>query len=153
MAKYNFHEVGAISNTWFKHKAHTSTGRFSHCIIVGVPKLFSLDKIGIPSLKSIWVPKLFSHYFGKRSAWSLLYFLNHAYFDIWPRKIILGNLLLLYFWIFSNSHWTKWSYRGFSPYGNFITANFITAIFQNFPKIFGLCLFRADFFINAIFIC
>ena len=32
-------------------------------------------------------------------------------------------------------------YRGFSPYANFITANFITAIFQNFPKIFGLCDF------------
>ena len=32
-------------------------------------------------------------------------------------------------------------YRGFSPYANFITANFITAIFQNFPKIFGLCNF------------
>ena len=27
-------------------------------------------------------------------------------------------------------------YRGSSPYANFITANFITAIFQNFPRIF-----------------
>ena len=27
-------------------------------------------------------------------------------------------------------------YRGFSPYVNFITANFITAIFQNILEIF-----------------
>jgi hypothetical protein len=26
-----------------------------------------------------------------------------------------------------------WEYRGFSPYAIFITANFITAIFQNIP--------------------
>ena len=32
------------------------------------------------------------------------------------------------------------NYRDFSPYANFICANFITAIFQNFPKIFGLCI-------------
>ena len=32
-------------------------------------------------------------------------------------------------------------YREFLPYVNFISANFITAIFQNFPKIYGLCVF------------
>ena len=32
-------------------------------------------------------------------------------------------------------------YREFSSYANFICVNFITAIFQNFPKIFGLCVF------------
>ena len=32
------------------------------------------------------------------------------------------------------------NYREFSSYANFICANFITAIFQNFPKIFGLCI-------------
>ena len=33
---------------------------------------------------------------------------------------------------------------------NFISANFISAIFQNFPKIFGLCFYRAIYFITAI---
>ena len=32
-------------------------------------------------------------------------------------------------------------YREFSHYANFISANFITVIFQNFPKIFGLSFF------------
>ena len=32
----------------------------------------------------------------------------------------------------------------------FISANFITAIFQNFPQIFGLCVFRAIYFITVI---
>ena len=45
----------------------------------------------------------------------------------------------------------KTIYRGSSPYSNFISANFITMIFQNFPKIFGLCVFRAIYFITAIF--
>ena len=65
---------------------------------------------------------------------------------------------------------TLWRYRGFSPYANFISANFISvnfiganfisanfisanfisAIFQNFLKIFGLCVFRAIYFITAI---
>ena len=31
----------------------------------------------------------------------------------------------------------KSKYRKFSPYVNFITANFITTIFQNFPDIFS----------------
>ena len=35
----------------------------------------------------------------------------------------------------------KQHYRGSSPYANFISANFIIAIFQNFPVIFGLCDF------------
>ena len=35
------------------------------------------------------------------------------------------------------------TYRELSPYANFISANFITAIFLNFPKIFGLCVFWA----------
>ena len=39
------------------------------------------------------------------------------------------------------------NYRGSSPY-----ANFITAIFQNIPDIFGLCVFWANYFITAIFI-
>ena len=47
---------------------------------------------------------------------------------------------------------TYW-YRGFSHYANLISGNFITAIFQNFPKIFALCVFRAIFFITAIFTC
>ena len=33
------------------------------------------------------------------------------------------------------------TYSKFSPYANFITANFITAVFQNFQVIFGLCNF------------
>ena len=36
--------------------------------------------------------------------------------------------------------WTP-KYREFSPYANFISENFISAIFQNFPKTFGLCNF------------
>ena len=32
-------------------------------------------------------------------------------------------------------------YRGFSPYANFISANFITAVFQNFPKILPYAIF------------
>ena len=47
-------------------------------------------KIGICSSKSIWVTKLVfcrndsptGDHFGKRTAWSLIYFLNYAYFDI-----------------------------------------------------------------------
>ena len=31
--------------------------------------------------------------------------------------------------------------RGFSPYANFITANLITAVFQNFPKILPYAIF------------
>ena len=51
---------------------------------------------------------------------------------------------------------TQYTYRGSSPYVNFITArfitaNFITAIFQNIPEIFGLCVFLANYFITAIF--
>ena len=42
-------------------------------------------------------------------------------------------------------------YRGFSPYANFISANFITAILQNIPKIFALSEFWAIYFISAIF--
>ena len=30
-------------------------------------------------------------------------------------------------------------YREFSPNANFITANFITAVFQNFPDVFCYC--------------
>ena len=44
------------------------------------------------------------------------------------------------------------NYRELSPYANFISANFNTAISQNFPKIFGLCVLRAIYFITAIFI-
>ena len=40
-------------------------------------------------------------------------------------------------------------YRGSLTYAKFITANFITAIFQNFPD--GLCVFCANYFITAIF--
>ena len=36
--------------------------------------------------------------------------------------------------------------------GSRVYVNFITAIFQNFPKIFGLCIFRAIYFITAIFV-
>ena len=39
-------------------------------------------------------------------------------------------------------------YRGFSPYSNFITANFITAIFQKIPQI---CLMRIfGYFISLV---
>ena len=38
------------------------------------------------------------------------------------------------------------NYRGSSPYANFISANFITAIFQNFPDIFSQCVFRVKIF-------
>ena len=38
-----------------------------------------------------------------------------------------------------------------SPYANFISANFITAIFENIPYIFALCEFWAIYFISAIF--
>ena len=46
-------------------------------------------------------------------------------------------------------------YRGFSPYANFITANFIPAIFQKSPiicyiRIYVLC-FGLFYFISAIF--
>ena len=43
-------------------------------------------------------------------------------------------------------------YRGSLPFiiANFTTAYFITAIFQNFPKICVLCIFRAIDFITAI---
>ena len=42
-------------------------------------------------------------------------------------------------------------YREFSPNANFITAVFVTAVFQNFPDKFGLCLFGANYFIYAVF--
>ena len=42
-------------------------------------------------------------------------------------------------------------YMQSSTYANFISENLITAIFQNFQKIFGLCIFRAIYFITAIF--
>ena len=47
-------------------------------------------------------------------------------------------LFEFFFTIFKNFHKIKISfllYRGSSPYANFITANFITVIFQNFPNI------------------
>ena len=47
--------------------------------------------------------------------------------------------------------YTPTNYRGFSSYANFISANFITAVYQNFPKIFALCVFSAIHFITAIF--
>ena len=34
MAKYNFHEVGALSNTWLKHTADTGTAN-----LVGGPEI------------------------------------------------------------------------------------------------------------------
>ena len=43
------------------------------------------------------------------------------------------------------------TYRGSLPYANFITANFITAIFQNFPDILGLCVLGVDSFITLAF--
>ena len=43
-------------------------------------------------------------------------------------------------------------YREFSPYANFISAIFTSAILQKFPKLFGLWVFRAIHFITAIFI-
>ena len=43
------------------------------------------------------------------------------------------------------------NYRGSSPYGNFITENFITVIFQNISEIFGLCVFWDNYFITKIF--
>ena len=42
-------------------------------------------------------------------------------------------------------------YKGSSPYVNFISANFITAILQNIPELFGLCVFWVIYFITAIF--
>jgi hypothetical protein len=42
-------------------------------------------------------------------------------------------------------------YRGSSHYVNFISANFITAIFQNIPEIFALWEFWANYFISVIF--
>ena len=36
-------------------------------------------------------------------------------------------------------------------YVNFISVNLINAIFQNFPKIFGIYVFKATNFINMIF--
>ena len=36
--------------------------------------------------------------------------------------------------------------------GSLPYANFITTIVQNFPKIFGLCIFRAIYFVTAIFV-
>ena len=46
----------------------------------------------------------------------------------------------------------KYMYRESSPYANFITVNFITAIFQNFPEIIGLAWYLgANYFITAIF--
>ena len=45
-------------------------------------------------------------------------------------------------------------YREFSPNANFITANFITAVFQNFPDIFCYCdsmyILLMRFLANAI---
>ena len=43
-------------------------------------------------------------------------------------------------------------YRGSSPYANYISVNFITAIFKNFTNIFGLCGLRPIYFITSIFI-
>ena len=45
----------------------------------------------------------------------------------------------------------KYAYREFSPNANFITADFVTAVFQNFPQIFALCEFWAIHFISAVF--
>ena len=72
-------------------------------------------------------------------------------------------LLVIYVFCFhefwSQVHYFQWfcvyvatkvnwhlKYRGFSPYANFISANFIAAVFQNFLKLFGLCIFRAIHF-------
>ena len=45
-------------------------------------------------------------------------------------------------------------YRGFLPNANFITANFITAVFQNIPDIFcyrdSMYVFLMRFLANAI---
>ena len=41
--------------------------------------------------------------------------------------------------------------RGSSPFANFISANFLTAIFQNVPKIFNLYKFWAIDLISASF--
>ena len=64
-------------------------------------------------------------------------------------------------WIFSSLYIIRWHllydndfcimtyqdmYRESSPYKNFITANFITAIFQNFPEKFCWCIFWAILF-------
>ena len=35
----------------------------------------------------------------------------------------------------------KRAYRGFSPYANFNSANFITAVIQNFPKLLPYAIF------------
>mgnify|MGYP001305147328 CR=1 FL=1 len=41
--------------------------------------------------------------------------------------------------LYSDSIQMTLIYREFSPNANFITANFITAVFQNFPDIFCYC--------------
>ena len=38
------------------------------------------------------------------------------------------------------------NYREFSPNANFITAIFVTAVFQNFPEKFALCEFLGYLF-------
>ena len=36
---------------------------------------------------------LWHNYFGKRTAWSLIYFLNYAYFEIWPSAMFFVHPL------------------------------------------------------------
>ena len=49
---------------------------------------------------------------------------------------------------------SSFKHREFSPNANFITANFITAVFQNFPDIFCYCdsmyILLMQFLANAI---
>ena len=75
--------------------------------------------------------------------------------DTWSHKCQTASCIIVYTWklgYYIIFVFTELLYREFSPYANFITANFITAVFQNFPKIFALCVFRAIYFITAIFI-
>ena len=83
--------------------------------------------------------------------WYIQFFLSDTH--VWILASIFG-VTGLWFWCKNSNICIREEtlYREFSPYANFISANFITAIFQNFPKIFGLCVFRAIYFINAIFI-
>ena len=65
-------------------------------------------------------------------------------FYMYTNSLVNGDLFYTNF-TNTTSHSSLSTYKGFSPYANFITANFITAIFQNFPKILGLCTMKQKF--------
>ena len=84
----------------------------------------------------IWVS--FEQRIRKRN-WSLQCYCTQ---DLQTSSLLSSTQLCTYSsHVFMNPEFSIYLYRGSSPYANFITANFINEIFQNFPDIFHYCYF------------